>query len=394
MSDQLETMRIALVHDYWVHVRGGERIFRAFLRMFPQADAYVLVQRRASLTSLPDGRRLRASILQRIPFAATYYRGLLPLYPWAARRLDLRGYDLVLSSSSGFCHAAQTDGPHLCYCHSPLRYAWHEYDETLAAQRFPPTRAALASVLDRVRQADYAAAQRVGVYIANSRTTQARIKTFYGRDSDIVHPFVDTRRFVPAAPEKSPSASSDGYFLIVSHLLPYKRVDLAVMACTRLGRRLIVVGEGPERARLERLAGPTVKIYPRADVGTLTQLFAGCDAFLQCGREDFGMTAVEAQASGRPVLAYGADGALETVLPGVSGEYFTEQSVDAVIDAIQSFDPFAYDPQAIRAHAEQFNEDHFAAQMRRVIAQTIAPSAPSVSGAPVEAERSTLGSDG
>ena len=391
MSDQLETMRVALVHDYWVHVRGGERIFLALMRMFPQADPYILVQRSASLKALPAGRRPRASILQRIPFAARYYRGLLPLYPWAARRLDLRGYDLVLSSSSGFCHAAQTDGPHVCYCHSPLRYAWQEYDATLAAQRFPPMRATLAAVLDRVRQADYAAAQRVGTYIANSRTTQARIKTFYGRDSAIIHPFVDTRRFVPDTPERSHSALSAGYFLVVAHLLPYKRVDLAVRACTQLGRRLVVIGEGPERARLERLAGPTVQFYSRVDVATLAQLVAGCDAMLQCGREDFGMTALEAQASGRPVLAYGVDGALETVLPGLTGAFFTEQNVDAVIDALLSFDPFAYDPQVIRAHAEQFNEAHFATQMRQVIAQAIAPNAAPMSNSSIVGESAALG---
>jgi glycosyltransferase involved in cell wall biosynthesis len=299
----------------------------------------------------------------------------------------------VLSSSSGFCHAAQTDGPHVCYCHTPLRYAWQEYDTTLAAQRFPPARAALARVLDRVRQADYAASQRVGVYVANSRATQDRIRTYYGRDSDIVHPFVDTTRFTPNASEVRPTASSDGYFMVLSHLLPYKRVDLAVLACTALGRRLVVIGEGPERARLEQLAGPNVTFYSHMDDATLAQHYAGCDALLQCGSEDFGIAMLEAQACGRPVLAYGAGGALETVLPERSGAFFSEQSVDAVIATLQSFDPSAYDPRAIRAHAEQFNEANFAARMRQVIAEAIAPGSALATGSYLAGERAAPGSD-
>lgn len=383
MGRDLETLRVALAHDYWVRVRGGERVFLALTRMFPQADLYVLTQRKSALDSFTDGRRPRASVLRRIPFSGRFYRELLPLYPWAARRLDLRGYDLVISSSSGFCHAAQTDGPHICYCHSPLRYAWQEVDATLASQRFPPARAALAAVLDRVRQADYAAAQRVGAYVANSRATQARIKAFYGRESVVVHPFIDTERFSPdaAAREARPSSESGGYFLVLSHLLPYKRVDLAVMACRRLGRRLIIVGEGPERGRLAQLAGPDTRFLSRPDDATLARLYAGCDAFLQCGREDFGIAALEAQACGRPVIAFGEGGALETILPGVSGAFFTEQSLDAVLAALQSFDPGAWDPQAIRAHAERFSEAHFAERMRQVIAEAVAQGNGGVPGA-------------
>lgn len=378
-------MRVALVHDYWVHVRGGERVFLAFTRMFPDADCYVLVRRREALAQFPAGRRLRGSALRRVPFAATHFRAMLPLYPWAARRLDLRGYDLVVSSSSGFCHAARTDGAHVCYCHSPLRYAWQEYEATLAAQRFPPKRAALASVLDRVRRSDYRAAQVVGQYVANSQATHERIRAYYGRDSIVVHPFIDTVRFSPAA---RPVSAADGSYLVVSQLLPYKRVDLAVQACTRLGRRLVVVGEGPERAKLEQLAGPTVTFRARVDEAELSQLYAGCSALLQCGAEDFGMAALEAQACGRPVLAYGVGGALETVVPGVSGAFFGEQFVDVVTAALADFDPTAYDPRAIRAHAEHFDETHFAGRMRQVIAQALDGSAPllgaTISGKPIE----------
>ncbi|MDE3230405.1 MAG: glycosyltransferase, partial [Chloroflexota bacterium] len=368
MDHGLQNMRIALTHDYWVRVRGGERVFLALTRMFPQANLYVLAQRRAALASFPADHRPRASFLRRIPFSGRFYRELLPLYPMAARSLDLRGYDLVISSSSGFCHAAQTDGLSVCYCHTPLRYAWQEYDATLASQRFPPARAALATVLDRVRRADYTAAQRVDAYIANSQATQARVKQFYGRESVVVHPFIDTTRFSPAAgaPPSPPAPAPGGYYMLLSALLPYKRVDLAIMACQRLGRRLIIVGEGPERARLERMAGPDIHFLPHPDDATLARLYAGCDAFLQCGREDFGIASLEAQACGRPVIAFGEGGALETVAPGVSGLYFHEQSLDAVIEALQAFDPRAWDSQAIRAHAERFDEAHFAERMRQV----------------------------
>lgn len=375
--------RVALVHDYWVRIRGGERAFLAFARMFPQADCYALVRGREDVAPFPSDRVLRTSRLQRVPFAADHYRAVLPLYPWAARHLDLRGYDLVLSSSSGFCHAARIDGVHVCYCHTPMRYAWQEYDATLAEQRSPLTRGALALMLKRIRRTDYAAAQRVSLYMANSSITQQRIKQFYGRESVVVGGYIDVERFVPGARSTNGGrasdtaatsatlATSEGYYLVVSQLLPYKRVDLAVEACTRLGKRLIVVGEGPERARLEQMAGPSVAFHPRVDEVRLAELYAGCEALLQCGVEDFGLTALEVEACGRPVLAYGFGGALETVVAGVTGTYFTEQSADAVTDALAAFDPNDYDPRAVRAHAVQFSEANFTTRVGRAIDQAL-----------------------
>lgn len=364
-------MRVALVHDYWVHVRGGERVFLAFTRMFPDADCYALVGRRDALAQFPAGRRLHISGLRHVPFASSHFRAMLPLYPWAARQLDLRGYDLVLSSSSGFCHGARTDGVHVCYCYSPLRYAWHQYEETIASQRSPLRRAALKTVLDHVRRADYAAAQRVSEYIAISRVTQARIRAYYGKESTIVPALIELPPSSVLTSSARPTTASERYFLVISQLLPYKRVDLAVQACTRLGCRLVVVGDGPERAALERMAGPTVTFYSRVDAAHLAQLYAGCDALLQCGVEDFGLTPIEANAHGRPALVYGEGGALDTMIPGVTGAFFTEQSPDAVTDALVSFDPTAYDPQVLRAHAEQFDEAHFAGRIHQVIAQAL-----------------------
>ncbi|MGZ3665832.1 MAG: glycosyltransferase [Ktedonobacterales bacterium] len=310
---------------------------------------------------LPD---VRISQLRLIPFSGRYYRALLPAYPFVARNLDLRKYDLVISSSSGFCHAAQTSGAHLCYCHTPNRYAWHEYDMTLAAQPSKLRRAVLSRMLTRVRRTDYLAAQRVTHFVANSTAVQSRIAGYYKRQSAIVHPFIDVDHFHPV---QSTAHASAPYFLTVSQLLPYKRVDLAVEACTRLALPLVVVGKGPELERLQRMAGPTVRFAGRVTEEELARLYAECAAFLQCGEEDFGMSALEAQASGRPVIAYGASGALDTVKVGVTGTLFETQSTDAVIDALLRFSPDQYDLAAIRAHAEQFDEARFRAGIMREI---------------------------
>lgn len=357
-----EDMRIALVHDYWVGLRGGERIFVALSRMFPHADCYALVGGARYMprdVALPE---VRISALRFVPLAGRYYRALLPVYPAIARHLDLSAYDAVISSSSGFCHAAQTSGTHLCYCHTPNRYAWHEYEATLAAQPSNIGRTMLRRTLTYVRRADYVAAQGVSHFVANSTAVQRRIAMYYHRASGLVHPFVDTRRFHPS---NARDVASHPYFLVVSQLLPYKRVDLAVEACTRLGASLIIVGNGPELERLRRLSGPTVHFAGRIPDAELARLYADCAAFLQCGEEDFGMAALEAQASGRPVIAFGASGALETVRDGVTGKLFAVQSVDALVDELRHFSPGQYDTATIRRHAEQFDESRFRAGIMR-----------------------------
>lgn len=358
--------RVALVHDYWVHLRGGERIFLALMRLFPQADCYVLIRRRW----VPEGEaplELHTSALRFVPFGGRYFRALLPLYPLAARQLDLRGYDLVISSSSGFCHGARTAGTHLCYCHSPLRYIWNERDTTLAGARTPLTRLVMSRLLDTLREADYAAAQRVTAFVANSAAVQARIAEYYHRTSVVVHPFIDLQRFKPVE-----IAGIQDYFLVVAQLLPYKRVDVAIQACNRLGRRLIVVGSGPQRANLERLAGRNITFLSQVSEQELAELYAHCAALLQCGEEDFGMASLEAQAAGRPVLAYGAGGAIETVVEGQTGLFFHSQSPEALSEAIQAFDMRSFDPAVAQAQAARFDEDHFRSAMLHTCRHSIA----------------------
>jgi glycosyltransferase involved in cell wall biosynthesis len=362
-------MRVALVHDYVVRLRGGERIFLALARMFPGADCYTLVGDSRWLPADERPPHMHASFLRFIPGSAQHYRALLPLYPVAARSLDLRDYDLVISSSSGFCHAVRTSGTHVCYCHTPLRYAWTVFDTTVRRQKMRMARAALGLTLGYIRRQDYAAAQRVTRYVANSTAVQKRIAGCYGRSSAVVYPFVDVARFRPV---RDAADQSDPYFLIVSQLLPYKRVDLAVEACTRLHLPLLIVGTGPELPRLSRMAGATVRFLGRVSTGELAGLYAGCTAFLQCGEEDFGISALEAQASGRPVIAFRASGALDTVLEGVTGRLFADQSADGLLGILADFDPGDFDARAVRIHAERFGESRFREGIAREVDAALA----------------------
>jgi glycosyltransferase involved in cell wall biosynthesis len=364
----LEDMRIALVHDYWVGLRGGEQIFLALKRLFPAADCYALVGGASYMPHDIDLPNVQISSMRYIPFSGRYYRALLPVYPFAARSLDLTNYDLVISSSSGFCHAARIAGPHLCYCHTPNRYAWQEYDTTLAAQPSQLRRTVLRRVLSYVRRSDYRAAQKVTCYVANSTAVQSRIERYYHRSSEIVYPFVDIHGFHPTPTGRQ---ASQTYYLTVSQLLPYKRVDLAVEACTRLGAPLVVVGRGPELERLQRVAGPKVHFAGRVSNNELARLYAECTALLQCGEEDFGLAALEAQASGRPVIAFGASGAQDTIKDGITGKLFSQQSVDAVVTELQHFAPDQFDSVVIRAHAEQFDESRFQRGIMREVRRVI-----------------------
>jgi glycosyltransferase involved in cell wall biosynthesis len=243
----------------------------------------------------------------------------------------------------------------------------------VAAQPSKLRRAALRRTLSYVRRADYQAAQRVTHYVANSTAVQRRIAQYYQRASTVVHPFIDVERYRPRA---WPPAEGGPGFLVVSELLPYKRVDLAVAACARLGQPLVVVGIGPELERLKRLAGPTVRFAGRVSEEELARLYAECWALLQCGEEDFGMSALEAQAAGRPVIAYGAGGALETIRDEVTGRLFHEQSVDMLTEALRGFDAAEFDPVVIRRHAEQFDEGRFRAGITRAVEDMLSQPKP------------------
>ncbi|HYI80540.1 MAG TPA: glycosyltransferase [Thermoleophilaceae bacterium] len=340
--------RVALVHDFLIGVRGAERVFFEICDLYPQADVFSPIYDEQETEGRLAGRNVQTSFLQRVRPGKRTFRGLLPLYPAAIRSFDLSGYDLVISSSSAWAHAAWRgdDATHVSYCHNPFRYAWNERDRTLAERRDPVSRVLLGAFLSRWREWDRAAAQRVDRYVTNSRTTQGRIAAYLGRESTIVYPPVGTHRFVPGEPH--------AHYVLLSALMSHKRIDLAIEAFNDLGLPLIVVGDGPDEARLRSLAGPTIRFAGRVDDESAAQLLTGARAVVVTSIEEFGIAAVEAQAAGRPVIAAGAGGALETVVEGVTGALWNGGAQELAA-AVTDFDALAVDPAACVANARRFD---------------------------------------
>ncbi|NLT07125.1 MAG: glycosyltransferase family 4 protein [Solirubrobacterales bacterium] len=346
------TARVALVHDFLIGVRGAERVFFEICDLYPEADVLSPIYDEHGTEGRLSGRTVHTSFLQRLHPGRRTFRGLLPLYPAAIRSFDLSGYDLVISSSSAWAHAARRGdaATHVCYCHNPFRYAWNERDRTLAERRDPLTRAALGAFLGRWRDWDRAAARRVDRYVTNSRATQERIAADLGRESTVVYPPVETGRFAPAA--------AGEHYVLLSALMSHKRIELAVEAFNRLGRPLVIVGDGPDECRLRARAGPTVRFAGRVDDAAAAQLLATARAAVVTSVEEFGIAAVEAQAAGRPVIAAGAGGALETVVDGVTGRLW-DGGADELAAAVADFDALAVDPAACVANARRFDRAVF-----------------------------------
>lgn len=350
-------MRIALVHDFLVHLRGAERVFLALTNLFPTADLYLLAGDRRLIRRLLPGRRVALSALGRLPLARRTFRAWLPLYPYAIERFDLEAYDLVISSTMGFAHGVITQPAtcHICCSHTPLRYAWSWYHRYLATQSRPASLLAQL-VLHSIRQWDRQAVDRVDYLVAGSRFNQQRIRKYYRRDATLIHYPIDVSAF-------SVAGQVEDYYLVVSALMPYKRVDIAVQACNLLGLPLKVIGEGPEIERLRAMAGPNVEFLGSVTDEQLRRAYAHCRAFLFTPEEDYGLTPLEAQASGRPVIAYGAGGALETVVEGVTGHFFHQQTAAALAGAVARFDPARFHPDVIRQHALSFDVSTFGRQL-------------------------------
>jgi glycosyltransferase involved in cell wall biosynthesis len=357
--------RVALVHDFLLDLRGAERVFLELCAMYPQADVFTAVYDEDGTEGRFAARNVHSTFLQRLRPTARTFRPLLPLYPAAMESLDLRGYDLVISSSSAWAHGVIPDegAIHVCYCHNPFRYAWNAREDTLRG-RGPVSRAALGLVLQRWRQWDFIAAQRVDAYVANSDTTRRRVRRYFGREAVVVHPPVDTARFAPAP------VGAD--YVVLSELMAHKRIDVAVRAFTRLRLPLLVIGNGPDLRRLRRLAGPTVRFAGRVGDETAAAMLARARALVVTATEEFGIAAVEAQAAGRPVIALGAGGVRETVLEGVTGAFYGEQDPEALAEVLRRFDPLAVDPQVCVANAARFDAAHFRHGVRRVVGQALA----------------------
>lgn len=368
----LTRLRVAIVHYWLTGMRGGEKVVEALCELFPQADIYTHVVRPEALSEEIRSHPIHTTFIQKLPGSVRYYQRYLPLMPLALEQLDLRGYDLVLSSESGPAKGVitRTDALHICYCHSPMRYLWDFYQDYLESAGMA-TRLFMRPLFHSLRLWDFASAQRVDHVIANSRAVRQRVRRWWGKEATVIHPPVDVERFF--SPEKNrafPGQPEAGtYYLCLGELVAYKRVDLAVAACTRTARSLVVAGDGAERKRLEGMAGPTIRFVGRVDEEALPALYAGCKAFLLPGEEDFGITPVEAMAAGRPVLAYKKGGVLDSVADGQTGAFFERQSVESLIEALDAFEKRTeqWNPEVLRAHAHAFSKERFQESIQRFV---------------------------
>jgi glycosyltransferase involved in cell wall biosynthesis len=364
-------MKIALIHDWLTGMRGGERALLAFCEMFPDADLFTLVQVPGATDPIIERRRVRTSPIQYLPFAGRLYRHYLPLFPIAIEQFDLDGYDLVLSTSHCAAKSVVVAGHtrHLCYCLTPMRYAWDQFDAYFGADRVGPLmRSVMRPAMAAMARWDRATAGRVHRYLAISQYVARRIAVYYNRRSSIVYPPVETTFYTP-----QPDGEVDG-LLVVSALVPYKRVDLAIRAARRARMPLTIVGDGPERASLTAMGGQDVRFLGSCSNEEIRDLYRSSIATILPGEEDFGIVPLEAQACGRPVVALGRGGALETVVDGVTG-ILVEPGEEALAAGLQRAAARDWDPTAIRRHAEAFGRERFVSEIGHTIEETMSAPA-------------------
>jgi glycosyltransferase involved in cell wall biosynthesis len=360
---QLPVPRVAIIHYWLVSMRGGEHVLEALCKMFPQADIFTHVYDPQKISGTIRKHNVFTTFINSLPRARRFYKHYLPLMPLALEQLDLRGYDLIISSESGPAKGVipPAEAVHICYCHSPMRYIWnmfHDYRDSAGWLR----RLLMSPLCHYIRGWDTAASMRVDHFIANSQTVAARIKKYYRRNAAVIHPPVAVDNF-----ESVPASEVQNYYLLAGELVAYKKPELAVEACNTLGRRLIVIGGGEQLAKMRALAGPTVTVLGQQPFPVLRHHLARCRALIFPGEEDFGIVPVEAMASGRPVIAFGRGGLTETVAEGVTGLFFHEQTVGALAAAIRGFELMQFDPRVVRAHAEKFSGERFAAEFTAAV---------------------------
>lgn len=372
-------MRVAIVHYWLLNRRGGERVVEALCELFPQADIFTLVADHDALSPSIRKHRLTTSFLQRIPWSRKLHRHMLPLYPLALEQFDLRGYDLVISSESGPAKGVivTPDTCHICYCHTPMRYVWDFYHDYKGRSALGPVRKAIfVATAHYARLWDQASAARVDHFIANSENVARRVRRYYGRQAEVLYPPVEVT-------SARLSESTSDYYLAVGQLVGYKRFDLAIQACNRLHRPLRIIGVGEEYKRLRRLAGSTVTFLGQLSDTELRKQYSSCRALVFPGEEDFGIVPVEAQAFGRPVIAFGRGGALETILnvydreisvpEQATGLFFQEQSIDSLVQALLSFETLEsrFSPTFIQSHALRFEKQKFLSAMDRFVTEKL-----------------------
>ncbi|MFC2173572.1 glycosyltransferase [Acidobacteriota bacterium] len=351
------SVQVAIVHDWLTGMRGGEKVLSSIIALFPEADLYTLFHFPGTVSPDIEGLSIRTSFLQRLPFSVRAYRFYLPLYPSAIETFDLSGYDLVVSTSHCVAKGAipSPHGRHIAYLHTPMRYIWDQYRAYVDPSRSSlPARVGMRLFRKYLRRWDVSSSARVSHFLANSNHVASRIKRYYGRDAEVIYPPVDTDFFTPHShPEQS-----EGY-LVVSALVPYKNIEIAILAFNRLGLPLTIVGKGPSAPRLQALAGPTVRFIGWLGNDRLREEYRKCRALIFPGEEDFGITAVEAQACGRPVIAYRKGGVCESVIEGVTGVFFDEAAPEPLARTIDKFDKTDFNYRDMRANACRFSEKRF-----------------------------------
>jgi glycosyltransferase involved in cell wall biosynthesis len=359
--------RIAIVHEWFTGMRGGERVVDAMYELFPGATLFALLHVKGSLSPVMERATVRTSFIQHLPFSGRAYRYYLPLFPAAITRLRMEDFDCVISSNHCVAKGIRTQPRtlHLCYCYTPMRYVWDQYDDYFGPGKAGVmTRLVMGMVRGPLQRWDVRTAVNPHHFVAISQNVRERILRIYGRASEVIYPPVETRRFAV-------STKDDGYYLVVSALVPYKRVDLAVRAATEAGERLIVVGKGPEESRLRQMAGPGVEFVGWRSDTEIQEYYAGCRALLFPGEEDFGIVPVEAIACGKPVVAYAGGGALETVIDRPdfrTGVLFQAQTVESLVGAMRRLRETSFDSGAMHRFALGFDRENFKAQFRDYVA--------------------------
>jgi glycosyltransferase involved in cell wall biosynthesis len=370
----IDNLKVALVHDWLTGMRGGEKVLEVLCELYPQADLFTLVHNPGSISKLIENRRIHTAFINRLPGKSTKYRYYLPLFPIAVELFNFKEYDLILSTSHCVAKGVRTspDTLHISYLHTPMRYVWDMYEEYFGADKTGfIQRKMIPLFANYLRLWDVTSSNRVDFFIANSGHVAKRIWKYYRREATVIHPPVDTGRF-PL------SETNEDYYLIVSAFAPYKRIDLAIKVFNKLGKQLYVVGSGPEAEKLKEMAGGNIRFFDWVPAEKLAEFYGACKALIFPGEEDFGIVPVEAQSCGKPVIAYGKGGALETIIgydgsneQQCSGIFFPEQTEKALRRAVDQFESLVWNSQFIHAHARKFGRERFVKEIRSFIKEKV-----------------------
>ncbi|MFA5834605.1 MAG: glycosyltransferase [Bacteroidota bacterium] len=360
-------MKVALVHDWLTGMRGGEKCLEVLCELYPDAPIYTLLHNKGSMSPAIESKRIITSFIDQLPAKQKQYRKYLPLFPFAVAQFDFSEYDLIISTSHAVVKNARVRNGalHICYCFTPMRYVWDMYDQYFGKGKAGMvTRMAMMMIAPMLRWWDVKTSSNVTHFIAISEEVRKRIHRHYSRDAEMIYPPVDTEQF-------QLSSVQEDFYLIVSALVPYKRVDLAVEAFNENGKRLVIAGTGPESEKLRSVANPNIEFLGWQSDDELAQLYARCTALIFPGVEDFGIVPLEAQASGKPVVAFGRGGALETIVDGKTGLFFNQQTKDSLQDALQRISLIKFNPSDIRRHALQFSRSNFRQKIKQSIDEKV-----------------------